>query len=181
MRTHDLRMILKAYVLVHYVPEYVRLKGGPLGPTYKIRWIVNFNSELCKICTQRIPRSSTHPTSTRDHSGCMLRIPSQFYIDATLSFRSHIRIVIELIQKKTGRILWTMLKEHRSLVRNHGPNSCLALHCVGTGHFFNWQDTRTLEPANLQRVRKVIESIHSSIAWIDSRNWTRVTVLSLRL
>ncbi len=33
MRTHNLWMTPKVYVLVHHVPEYVRRTGVPLGPT----------------------------------------------------------------------------------------------------------------------------------------------------
>ncbi len=35
---------------------------------------------------------------------------------------------------QTGRLLGTRLKEHLGSVRWHDTNSCLALHCVDTGH-----------------------------------------------
>ncbi len=53
------------------------------------------------------------------------------------------------------------LKENRGSVRRHGTNSCLALHCMDTGHTFNWQDTRILGSANPQRAREAIEALHS--------------------
>ncbi len=33
MITHNLRMTPKVHVLVHHVPQYVRLTTAPLGPT----------------------------------------------------------------------------------------------------------------------------------------------------
>ncbi len=62
---------------------------------------------------------------------------------------------------QTGRLLGTRLKEHRGSVRRHDTNSCLALHCLNTGHTFNWQDTRILESANSQRAREAIKALHS--------------------
>ncbi len=62
---------------------------------------------------------------------------------------------------QTGHLLGTRLKEHRGSVRWHDTNSCLALHCMNTGHTFNWQDTRILGSANSQRVREAIENLHS--------------------
>ncbi len=38
---------------------------------------------------------------------------------------------------QTGRILGTKLKEHRGSFRRHDTNSCVALHCMETGHTFN--------------------------------------------
>ncbi len=48
MRTCDSRMTKKLKGLVHYVPEYVHLKGVPLGPTSEIRCFL-LHSEFCKI------------------------------------------------------------------------------------------------------------------------------------
>ncbi len=61
---------------------------------------------------------------------------------------------------QTGRLLRTRLKKHRGAVRGHDTNSCLALHCMDTGHTFNWQDTRILGSANFQRAREAIEALH---------------------
>ncbi len=61
---------------------------------------------------------------------------------------------------QTGH-LGTRLKEHHGSVRRHDTNSCLALHCMDTGHTFNWQYTRILGSANSQRVREAIEVLHS--------------------
>ncbi len=58
---------------------------------------------------------------------------------------------------QTGRLLGTRLKEHRGSVRRHDTNLCLALHCMDTGHTFNWQDTHILGSANSQRAREAIE------------------------
>ncbi len=33
MRTQNPRMTIKVHILIHYVPEYVRLTAAPLGPT----------------------------------------------------------------------------------------------------------------------------------------------------
>ncbi len=62
---------------------------------------------------------------------------------------------------QAGRLLGTRPKEHRGSVRRHDTNSCLALHCMDTGHTFNWQDTRIIRSANSQRARDAIDVLHS--------------------
>ncbi len=57
---------------------------------------------------------------------------------------------------QTGHLLGTRLKEHRGSVWRHDTNACLALHCMDTGHTFNWQDTRILWSTNSQRTRDAI-------------------------
>ncbi len=60
-----------------------------------------------------------------------------------------------------GRLLGTRHKKHRSAGRRHDTKSCLALHCMDTGHTFNCQDTRILKSANSKRAREAIEVLNS--------------------
>ncbi len=39
---------------------------------------------------------------------------------------------------RTGRTLFTRLKEHIGTIRQQDENSLLALHCLTTGHAFDW-------------------------------------------
>ncbi len=77
------------------------------------------------------------------------------------STKSHARFATRLTLGQTGRLLGARLKEHRGSFRRHDTNSCLALHCMNTGHTFNWEDTPILGSANSQRAREAIEALHS--------------------
>ncbi len=62
---------------------------------------------------------------------------------------------------QTGCLLGTRLKEHRSSVKEHDTNSCLAIHCMGRGHTFNWRGIPILGCAKPQRASEATEALHS--------------------
>ncbi len=59
---------------------------------------------------------------------------------------------------KTGRQFATRMKEHSSLVRPQDDNSLLVLHCLTTGHAFDWTRASAFGKGSTKRTREFIEA-----------------------
>ncbi len=57
-----------------------------------------------------------------------------------------------------GRLLVTRMKEHQRVVRQQDKNSLLALHCLTTGHAFDWIRATVVGNGGTKRTRVFIEA-----------------------
>ncbi len=59
---------------------------------------------------------------------------------------------------QTGRQLSTHVKEHKGVVRRQDKHSLLALHCLTTGHAFNWDRASVIGKGSTKHTRDFIEA-----------------------
>ncbi len=59
---------------------------------------------------------------------------------------------------QTGRQFTTRMKENQSAVRRQDENSLLALHCLTTGHAFDWTRASVVGNGTTKRIREFIEA-----------------------
>ncbi len=59
---------------------------------------------------------------------------------------------------QTGRRFGTRTKEHKGTVRRQDENSLLALHCLTTGHAFDWDRTTVFGKGMSEYKREFVEA-----------------------
>ncbi len=68
---------------------------------------------------------------------------------------------------QTYRQLSTRAKEHKSAVRLQDENSLLALHCLTTGHAFDWDRASVIGKGTRKHTRDIIEPWNTTFACIN--------------
>ncbi len=59
---------------------------------------------------------------------------------------------------QTGRQFGTRMKEHKGAVRRQDENSLLALHCLTSGHAFDWDRATVMGNGTSKYKRELVEA-----------------------
>ncbi len=66
-----------------------------------------------------------------------------------------------------GRKLSTRVKEHEGAVRRQDENSLLALHCLTTGHAFDWDRATVIGKGTTRHTRNFIEAWNTTSTYAN--------------
>ncbi len=70
---------------------------------------------------------------------------------------------------QTGRQLSTRVKEHKGAVRRQDEDYLLALHCLTTGHAFDWDRATVIGKGTTKHTRYFIESWNTTSRRVSQR------------